>query len=449
MCMGQEYKIVITGSVREGFDRQQVIAAAAKLFKCSESQAERFLQGKPTSLKREMDSKTAEQYETHLKNVGIACEQKHIKSEPVLELLSSVEEKVPSPTSSSSLSLEPTKNIQSDAPAKTSGLSLSDDYQSSSSLSLENSSPPQETTTSSDFQCPKCGTSQKQSEECIQCGIIFSRYQPPSITEKQTDSSSSPDKDDMDEFDEIALFVGPDIEKYRHKFREIYQNDGNYKLQWHWPAFLVPLPWLIYRKLYVLAAVVFILQVVTPSIMSFAISIVTGMMANYVYYKYITRRLGKISSSAGERRNEIINEGGSNTMLVTIGSTILLGFLMMFLFYQFFLPPELEDALDKNSQNQQELVDAKGDPTKVKMLMLKNSILLHKKIQMVVKGEFTMPQNMDEFREVTKFPEKSTLDKWGTQIDFESSDDTMTFYSAGEDKTFDTEDDIILETAVE
>jgi len=449
MSMGKVYKVVITGVVLEGFDRQQVVAAAAKLFKCSESQAERFLQGKPTSLKREMDAKTAGQYESHLKKVGIACLQKPIISEPVLELISSVEESTPSPTSSSSLSLEPSKNIQSDAPAKISELSLSDNYQSTSSLSLENSSVPQDTTTSSDFQCPKCGASQKQGEECIQCGIIFSRCQPQTTTDKNADSSSSSDKDDMDEFDEIALFVGPDIEKYRHKFRDLYQNDGDYKLQWHWPAFFVPLPWLIYRKLYIFAAVVFILQVVTPSVMSIAISISTGMMANYVYYKYITHRLGKISSSTDDRRNDILNEGGSNTMLVTLGSSFLLGLLMMFIFYQFFLPEELEGAIEKNAQNQQELVDAKGDPTKVKMLMLKNSILLHKKIQMAVKGEFTMPQNMDDFREITKFPEKTTLDKWGTQMDFESSGDTMTFYSAGADKIFDTADDIILETSIE
>ena len=449
MSADKKYKVVITGSVLNGFERQQVVTAAAKLFKCSESQAEQFLQGKPTSLKREMDAKTAEQYESHLKQLGVACQQKPVNSEPVLELLSSVEESVPSSTSSSPLSLESSNNIQNDAPTNMSGLSLSDNYQPTSSLSQENSSAPPDNTLSSDFQCPKCGTSQKKGEECIQCGIIFSRYQPQSTIEKQAASPSSIDNDDMDEFDEIALFVGSNFEKYRYKFHELSQNDGKYKLQWHWPAFFVPLPWLIYRKLYVFAAVVFILQVVTPSLMSIVISLSMGALANYLYYKHITQRIGKITSSADERRNEIMIEGGNNSMLVTIGATVLLGFLMMFLFYQFFLPPELEEALDKNAQNQQEFINVKDDPTKVKMLMLKNSILLHKKIQMAIKGEFTMPQNMDDFREVTKFPEKSTQDKWGTQMDFELSGDNMIFYSAGKDKTFDTEDDIVFETSIE
>ena len=448
--MGQEYKIVLTGSVLDGFERQKVISAAAKLFKCSEARAERFLQGKTTPLKKQMDADTASRYKEHLTKLGIACEQQAINPEPVLELSLSDDEPLASNTGSSS-SLELAANKLSETGAQKqnviSSLSLSDSP-ASSPLSMD--SPASTNTTSSGFQCPKCGTAQPQGDECIKCGIIFSKYQAPTENHSNT-SQTQPEAytDEMTKWDEIAMFVGPDIENYRMKFRDIYQDEGKYKLQWHWPAFFIPIPWMFYRKMYVVLGLYLVLQLVAPLWTLVILSIALGLTGNYLYYKFVDFKLGKITSSGDERRSDIDYAGGTHGIPITIGASIVISLVTGFLYMQYFLPAEVENVFNRVEANTNEIEQAKSDPTKMKMLMLKNTLMINRDLFVLAGKEFVMPQNMDELRNVIKVREKDTRDKWGTQMEIEVSENTVIFYSAGKDKSFDTDDDIVFKTSVE
>ena len=82
--MGQgTFRVVLTGEVIEGFERGLVVSAVAKLFKCPAPQAERILQGKSTSLKREMDADTAKRYQERLTLSGIASRLDPVAPPPV------------------------------------------------------------------------------------------------------------------------------------------------------------------------------------------------------------------------------------------------------------------------------------------------------------------------------------------------------------------------------
>jgi len=436
------------------FDHQHVVIAAAEIFKCSEAQAERFLQGKPTTLKREMDAEMAERYKSHLSKLGIACHLESLDPEPVLELSLADDEEESSSNESSPLELEPVTHNQEQNEQLTNkpSLSLSDNAQRSSSLPIGTASAADANpanTESTGFQCPKCGTVQQQGAECIQCGVIFSKYQASELNHPDSTKTSSAGNNaqDMDEWDEIALFVGTDIDNYRKKFHELQQNDGKYKLQWHWPAFFIPLPWLIYRKLYIWAGILLIFQTVSPFFLLLPLGVTFGLLGNFLYYKHATRQIGKITSFGEERRDDIHSAGGANTMLVTIGGTILAGIVSGFLFFKFFLPAGIEEALNRSAASRMELEQVKDNPTKVQMLVLRDALLLHKQLRIAMKGEFEMPQNMQEFRMVTQIPSKATMDKWGTEMGFEISGENMIFSSAGEDKIMGTDDDIVLETS--
>lgn len=430
------YQVIVTGSVLEGFEQAQVLAAAAKLFKCSEQQASRLLQGKATTLKREMEAATAERYVERLAKFGIASRLQPVTpAELVLELSADAQPAV-----------APESGTQSSSPA------LSEkDAVAGSALSLhpvstsKDASAEPATGGETGFRCPKCGASQEKGKECINCGIIFSRYQEAAATEAVTGKSAD-EGYDLDELDELALFIGENREKYRYKFAQLYQNKGQYQAQWHWPAFLAPLPWLIYRKLYWWAAGFLVMQIILPPVAWLALGISMGIMGNYLYYRHATQRIRNISSVGEERRDEIIESGGVNSLLVTIGSTFLAGVLMMVVFYLFFLPPAAEEVMTRHAEARKEIEQVGDSKTKQKMLMLKNLLGIKKAASGLMKKKFDMPQDIDEIRKMLGAPPKSTEDEWGNQMDVEVDGKTITFYSAGEDGRFDTDDDVTFQT---
>jgi hypothetical protein len=386
-----------------------------------------------------MDAATAQRYEQQLTKYGIDCRLEPTEPpEPVLEL---------------SLDADPadTRGATASPPAAaTSSINPPEPMAGNAPLSLASSGPTAPVIAShggagtTGFQCPKCGTPQKKGEECIKCGIIFSRYQAP---QPESVAQTSQDQDyDLDELDELALYVGENYDKYRYKFAQLYQNDGKYQLQWNWPAFLVTFPWLIYRRMYPWAAALLIIMVIAPPLLQLPIGIVMGLMGNYLYYRYAMQRLQKISANGSERRDAIIAAGGTHSIPVTIGVTFLAGILMSIIIYLFFLPPEVEEALQRNAETRQEIDQAGKSKTKQKMVSLKILLGLQKRAQAYTQKSFNMPQSLEELRKMLGASADSTADEWGTQMDMEVDGDTLIFYSAGEDKTFDTEDDVVLET---
>jgi hypothetical protein len=421
--MGQaSFRIILTGNPLQEFDAAQVVQAAAQLFKCSEERARQFFSGKPTPLKREMDETTAQRYQKRLTQAGIDC-----RIEPV-----------PS-ASGLSLELEPTETPAKPAAqtpsavnnTATGGLELVND----SNKSSEPAEP-----VDSQFRCPKCQTPQDKGEECIQCGIIFAKYQPPAVT---AESVTEEDNADVDEWDEIALFVGDNIEAYQQKFRRLYNNGGKYALQWHWPAFCIPIPWLIFRKMYLWAVAYFVIMVLSPWYLLLPVILLPGFTGNYLYYRHVTSQLDKISSSGDLRREDIINAGSTNSILMTIGISLLAGIVMSFFMYKLIFAPIVEQSM-KQVVGDVSFISPKDNPgtktTKVQMLMLKNALLLQKKMQ----PKFQLPTDMDELMQMMDNPPNANKDYWGTPMVYQLEGNTLVFRSAGADKNFDTGDDIEL-----
>ena len=60
----------------------------------------------------------------------------------------------------------------------------------------------------------------------------------------------------------VALYVGPNSDKYLAMYAKMKEKDpnlGSLAMGWCWPVFFVPMPWLLYRKQWGIAAAIVIL----------------------------------------------------------------------------------------------------------------------------------------------------------------------------------------------
>jgi hypothetical protein len=171
--------------------------------------------------------------------------------------------------------------------------------------------------------CSKCGTEAGAGAQfCSQCGSPLAA----------ATAVGPPDRGD-DEYVEAA--IGPrNTEYYLRKFAR-FGSGGGYA-SWNWPAFFVPLFWMLYRKMWLWAALYFfatpfvfvmlfsILFITLPetaaavvgwTIELAAVFVVLPMYANALYYHTVQGRIVEAKSRPVERRRQLErlwNEGGTS-----------------------------------------------------------------------------------------------------------------------------------------
>ncbi|MBA4418670.1 MAG: hypothetical protein C0392_12295 [Syntrophus sp. (in: bacteria)] len=167
--------------------------------------------------------------------------------------------------------------------------------------------------------CTKCG---KQAVE----GSSFCRDCGDKVLDIQSDIQSAPVTSVVTDQD-YDTFVGSNADKYLTKFKKFSINGADgFSATWHWPAFFVPFYWMLYRKLYLWALLVFVLSII-PYV-NFILMIVFGIMGNYIYYKHTKKKLLKInlapSFSDVQRAVNIARQGGVNSVAVILAPILLL-----------------------------------------------------------------------------------------------------------------------------
>jgi len=163
--------------------------------------------------------------------------------------------------------------------------------------------------------CSECG---KQAEEgssfCLDCGSKLSNMQSSIQTSTITNQ-------------EYDIFINNNADKYLTKFRKFNINgvDG-FSVTWHWPAFFVPFFWMLYRKLYFWALLVFVLSAIPFA--NLILMIVFGFTGNYIYYKHAQKKLLEInlapSFSDAQKAVNIARQGGTNNVAVILAPILLL-----------------------------------------------------------------------------------------------------------------------------
>ena len=191
--------------------------------------------------------------------------------------------------------------------------------------------------------CPTCNKRYNISEDkipqgkrasatCKNCGckiVIESRQddQPDnsfkfkSAPKLQDGSESSPQITEKDFID----FIGPNADKYIEKFSKFnVAGVDHFSLTWNWPAFIVAVFWMLYRKLYLWALLVFILSFIP--IAGIILMIACGLTGNYIYYKNVKKKIMelKIQQPSSELSELLQQIGGVNRWLKTLALVLMI-----------------------------------------------------------------------------------------------------------------------------
>ncbi len=162
--------------------------------------------------------------------------------------------------------------------------------------------------------CAKCGNRLEEGQRfCRFCGS------PVGAAGAASDASSRSDDADL------ALFIGKNAERYLSRFRKFRGgSEDSFNVTWHWPAFFFSFWWMLYRKLYGWAALVFFLGCV-PYV-GLIMMVVFGISANYLYYRHAKRRVAELRAGPGtdvEKAAALARAGGVNNVAVVVAPLLL------------------------------------------------------------------------------------------------------------------------------
>ncbi len=129
---------------------------------------------------------------------------------------------------------------------------------------------------------------------------------------------------------ELGLYIGPNADQYLKAFELTGKGGIAYRTSWHWPAALVPVPWLFYRKLYIpgtlLVFALVALALLFPNFPGVALGVFFGLVAKSFYLDIGLGKLKKADANGREgpeREAYLKKAGGVSIPGAVLGSAIM------------------------------------------------------------------------------------------------------------------------------
>jgi thiol-disulfide isomerase/thioredoxin len=266
----QRYRVIFEGEILDGLQVEEVKRGLATLFKASEAKIERFFSGKRLAVKKDVDYETAMKYLKAFERAGAACRVEALGTYAGLE--------------------QPLMMEKEKEEVRQQDLMI----------------------------CPKCQFEQEESEECLRCGIIVSKfYQRPHALEAVA-KPGGPEAD-------LIAFIGDNAHKYISKFKKFNQGGtDSFAFTWHWPAFFFGPVWLWYRKLNRWAWLALVLDLI-PVVDGFA-KITFALTGNYIYYKHCKSKIKELrrSKPSSDLSASLALNGGVNRLAVSFSTVLII-----------------------------------------------------------------------------------------------------------------------------
>lgn len=149
---------------------------------------------------------------------------------------------------------------------------------------------------------------------------------------------------DINEFDkrlfnpsdkEVSNFLSSNQAYYFSQFNKMKKLNKN--TSWNWVAFFFPIPWLAYRKMYIMAILTFVVSSILGTTllnvafgMNILLSLLWGFFGNIKYMEYIensfieAHRMGSRIS----RASYLESKGGTNLVALLIIGLLVIGFIL-------------------------------------------------------------------------------------------------------------------------
>ncbi len=205
------------------------------------------------------------------------------------------------------------------------------------------------------LECPSCGFQNRADAAfCGGCGFALSAETasgiasdaPPApigATIPNVPVAKTVSADEQERRRCLELFLGEGKNKYL-AFYDKHYRDGSVHgsaTSWHWPAFLIALPWLWYRKLFVwgfgLLFTSFAIGLLLPEefplfLVTIAIAVGFGLYANRICVDQALKRIREISDmnlSLEEKDSYIKKAGGTSTPAALLGLAVVLSIAML------------------------------------------------------------------------------------------------------------------------
>jgi hypothetical protein len=157
---------------------------------------------------------------------------------------------------------------------------------------------------------------------------------PPPLGDQTADASlSPPSADELLRRSDLALFVGPNVEKFASVFGSA---GGRRRRRWTcWPGFFFPLAWFMYRKMYGWAALACALPIfagvldfgVFQRLLMSAPSFI-GLSGRLIYAVQVRRTIARIRAAGRgqpeeELRQALVRAGGVSAAGAIVGGAIM------------------------------------------------------------------------------------------------------------------------------
>ena len=192
--------------------------------------------------------------------------------------------------------------------------------------------------------CSECGQKNSgTSSFCSKCGNKLHKtvLEKSSYTTNNGSASYTTNNDSVryDDMDDINLFVQKNQMFYQEKFDRIIKTGD--KKTWNWAAFFLSIYWMLYRKMYLQAGGLFLLNFLVGCIpyigwlLNIGIWIGVGMYSNSLYLDHIRKKLAEINMiNSNDKEFMIMKKGGTNLVLpiaIAVGGFVI-AFILIILF---------------------------------------------------------------------------------------------------------------------
>jgi hypothetical protein len=120
--------------------------------------------------------------------------------------------------------------------------------------------------------------------------------------------------------EEIRAFVGKNSDYYIGNFRKFtVSGTESFTPTWNWSAFGFTFVWMLYRKMYVLSAITFLIFCV-PGV-NILLHIGVGIISNYLYYRQVKSKISdaKLTAPPQTLLPALHQIGGVHNWAITVG----------------------------------------------------------------------------------------------------------------------------------
>lgn len=135
--------------------------------------------------------------------------------------------------------------------------------------------------------------------------------------------------------DAVSSFVGPNHQYYFSQFAK-FRITGieKFSVTWNWACFAFTWLWFLYRKMYFLAMITFLIFWL-PGV-NVILHVVAGIVGNYLYYSHFKQKMLEIGTMPLQRNIELVYQevGGVHRWVITAG--VVLGIIAAILVVIFF-----------------------------------------------------------------------------------------------------------------